>query len=106
MAKKPFTIRQAMGDNKYYIIVPDDYEWLPPTKRGTYAVAPARVLGLKYHEYLMFVKTLFPDKVILKGEGYVVPYWEKNKELYTFVDLLNKKVKLMQMNEAKNEDDE
>lgn len=85
------------GDPSRCIIKPN-YDIFPfDTKNGgSYNVAPARVLGLSYPTYLKFIRDMFPDDVTLEGKNslYIVPYWRKGKELYTFVDLLNAKLNL------------
>lgn len=104
MIKKKWFTWQEVNENdpSRCIIVPLDYSNFPfNTKNGgSYHVAPARVLGLDYPTYLRFIKQSFPNNVTLEGKNelYVVPYWRKGKELYTFVDLLNNKLSLFLSN--------
>ena len=97
MRTKWFTYQET-SDPKKVIIVPDNYEVFPfNTKEGgSYALAPARVLGLSYPDYLRFLMTMFPNEIeiIGKGRAYPVVYWERNKTLYTFLQLLNAKLTL------------
>lgn len=97
--KNFFTYRKLVNSNPLkYIIVPIDYDTFPMNlkKGGSYALAPARILGLDYVTYLKFLRDLFPNEVSLKGKGslYVIPCWRKGKELFTFIDLLNNKMNL------------
>lgn len=107
MTTKYFTWRSANGvDENRCIICPNDYDNFPFNIKegGSFAVAPARVLGLTYAEYLRFVRDMFPNAVTLSGKNhlYVIAYWKKGKELYTFVDLLNKKLTLAVKNTKNN----
>lgn len=101
MKNKYFTYAET-PDLSRCIIIPINYETFPLNTKngGSYNVAPARVLGLDYVTYLRFIRNLFPDIVTLEGKEkkYVVPYWKKGKELFTFIDLLNNKMELA-MNE-------
>ena len=79
-------------------ILPADYEIFPLNTKngGSYALAPARVIGLDYITYLKFIRQMFPDEVSIEGRNslYPIAYWRKGKELYTFIDLLNAKLTL------------
>lgn len=98
---KYFEYRETIENNPDRVIIVPNYEKLPLTIKegGSYAVAPARTLGLSYAEYLRFLKASFPDVVSIEGKGtlYPVVYWRKGKELYTFIDLLNGKMQLAVM---------
>lgn len=78
------------------LIVPFDYENFPFSVEGggSYNVAPARVLGLSYADYLRFLRDSFPEQVILEGKGgyYVKPFWKFSPEMIKFIDLLNVKM--------------
>ena len=103
---KYFTWRQVGDDILKCIIVPTDYDNFPMNTKtgGSYAVAPARVLGLDYATYLRFVRDSFPEVVTIEGKGhrYPIDIWRRGQELYKFVDLLNLKLNLA-MKETKND---
>lgn len=82
---------------KLYIIVPNSYEDFPFNCKegGSYNVAPARVLGLKYSDYLRFVRDLFPEDVIIRGKEILpIPYWRGGDVLNKFIELLNLKMSM------------
>lgn len=92
-----FKIVEDITDG-YYKIGIQDYEKFPMNTRtgGSYNLAPARVLGINYAEYLRFLLTMFPNdvKVIGKGKGYPYAIWRKGEALTNFVRLLNGKLTL------------
>lgn len=95
--KKYFTFRPVSNEPlARCVIVPADYDSFPlKTKTGSYALAPARVLGLDYPTYLRFVRDSFPDAVTLEGKDslYVRDLWKRgSRELLSFIDLLNLKL--------------
>lgn len=97
--KKYFTFREVEeGNPSRCIIIPLNYDTFPMNVKtgGSYAIAPARVLGLSWHQYLLFIMKSFPESVSVEGKGqlYPTPYWKKGKELYTFIDLLNARLTL------------
>lgn len=93
MSKQIFTFRPALTDKTKMLIVPADYSVFKGLEIGSYVLAPARVLGLTYGEYLQYIATKYPDKVIIKpSKGYVVSYWTDCDELKDFIKLLNDKV--------------
>ena len=98
MSKKFFTYTETIeGNPDRVLIVPKDYDTFPfnVENGGSYNLAPARVLGLSYPEYLRFIRQAFYDDVSIEGKkGLPVAYWRKGKELYTFIDLLNAKLDL------------
>lgn len=94
-----FVLRESSIPGKY-MIGPKDYDKLPTcfnTKNGgSFHVAQARILGLPYHKYLIFLRQSFPDSVEVLGKGsiYPVAYWKKDKNAKVMVDLLNSKLTL------------
>lgn len=104
--KQWFTYREVSNDPLgKVIIVPKDYDDFPMNTRlgGSYSLAPARVLGLSYAEYLRMLRASFPEDVTLVGRdgNYPVAQWRKGKSLYTFIDLLNLKLTLTMSEEEK-----
>lgn len=96
--QKWFTYETSISNPSKAIIVPTDYEKFPFDTRegGSYAVAPARVLGLSYPNYLRFLLTMFPDEVEIIGKNrlYPVVYWERGHILNLFLKVLNGKLSL------------
>ena len=93
MSKKFFTYRPAVSDSSKMLIVPADYSVFQGLEKGSYALAPARVLGLTHGEYLQYISTKYPDKVTIKpSQGYVVELWEDCNELKEFIKILDNKV--------------
>lgn len=97
MVKQYFTYRESSTPNEF-MIVPKDYNTFPFNIKngGSYNVAPARVLGLSYPNYLRFLLNMFPNDVIVRGKGSIYPiaYWKKDKTLFKFIELLNAKLSL------------
>ncbi len=94
--KNKYFVERESRDGKY-IIVPADYDTFPfNTKNGgSYSVAPARILGLTYVEYLKFISSAFPEAVtIIGGDGLPFPVWRRGKEIHSFIQLLNAKTDL------------
>lgn len=106
MAKKEYFTYRESPDMTRCVIVPKNYDTFPfNTKEGgSYNLAPARVLGLTYVDYLRFIKAFFGDDVTVEGKGsyYPVAYWRKGKNLYTWLDLLNAKLNLAVMTNYDN----
>lgn len=106
--KHYFEIREATSPGEF-VIVPNydelSAEWTAKCS-GSYGVAPARVLGLSYPDYLRFLMQMFPKDVVIRGKGtmYPVDYWKKDAMMYTFVRLLNAKMALAMGEYDKNED--
>lgn len=93
MSKQIFTFRLALTDKTKMLIVPADYSVFKGLEIGSYVLAPARILGLTYGEYLQYIATKYPDKVnIVPSKGYVISYWTECDELKEFIKLLNDKV--------------
>ena len=91
-----FTYVESMENRGKFLILPKDYDKLPfdTVCGGSYAVAPARVLGLSYAEYLRFVRDSYPNIVELRGKNslYIRPLWDLSNELLDFIKLLNMKL--------------
>ena len=96
-----FKFRETVDRSPDRVIIVPNYDRSSFTVEngGSFAVAPARVLGLSYPEYLRFLRESFPEQVSIEGKGsyYPIAYWRKGKELYTFIDLLNAKMRLAVM---------
>lgn len=95
-----FTYRESTSPGEF-VIVPKDYATFPFNTKagGSYNLAPARVLGLSYPDYLRFLMTMFPNDVVVRGKRmiYATAYWKRDKMLHAFVKLLNNKLTLAMM---------
>lgn len=60
-------------------------------------LAPARVLGLDYAQYLYFLTIMFPEdiKIEVTNNNFPIVYWERNPTFYTFLQLLNTRLSLI-----------
>ena len=91
-----FTYVESVDNRGKFLILPKDYDALPfdTVCGGSYAVAPARVLGLSYAEYLRFVRDSYPNIVELHGKDslYIRALWSLSNELLDFIKLLNMKL--------------
>lgn len=96
--KKYFTITEASGRDGLYRIIPSDYDTFPMDTKagGSYALAPARLLGIDYPSYIRYIATVFPDDVSIYGKGciYLEDCWKKGAALSLWLDLLNHKMEL------------
>lgn len=88
-------IARKSADGKRFIICLKNYENFPmDTKEGgSYGLAPARVLGVKPHEYFLYLMQKYPNdvEVVGKGKKYLVAYWKAGSGLQSFLKLLNSK---------------
>ena len=105
-----FTYVESVEVPGRFLILPKDYDSFPFTTvcGGSYNIAPARVLGLSYPEYLRFVRDSYPDIVELRGKDclYTRPYWKLSNELVAFIKLLNIKLQyMMKMAEQEGTED-
>lgn len=111
MKKKWFTWKETEVDNPFsrLMIVPLNYDTFPMNIKegGSYNVAPARILGLSYAEYLRFAREMFPEIVTIEGKGEYFPrlYWKRGAELNLFIKLLDARLNLAltEMNYGNNE---
>lgn len=97
--KKYFTYREETpNDFSRCVIVPADYDNFPFNTQlgGSYALAPARVLGMTYVDYLRFILWAFPDDVVVEGKNskYPIAYWKFGPNLQKWLELLNAKMNL------------
>lgn len=96
--KKHFTIVEANGRDGYYRIIPNDYETFPMNTKagGSYALAPARLLGISYPDYIRYIATTFPNDVAIFGKNcvFLEDCWRKGASLSLWLDLLNNKMEL------------
>lgn len=80
------------------LIVPKDSDNFPLYLNGEESIklAPARVLGLSYPDYLLFIRQMFPEDVVIEldEENFPMAYWRKGQVFYTFLELLNSKLTL------------
>lgn len=97
-----FTFRET-EDFKKIVIIPKNYDKFPMNTKngGSYAIAPARVLGYTFPDYLRFLTTMFPEDVEIVGKGKMYPtvYWRRGKVATAFLQLLNLKLSLAMGNE-------
>lgn len=95
--KEWFTYRDSSHDN-YFQVIPKDYEVFPMNTKagGSYNVAPARLLGISYADYIRWLRTSYPDDILVEGKGhkYPVVLWKKGENLFKFIRLLNLKMSL------------
>ena len=96
--KEWFIYEIELDDPSKATISPKDYENFPFNTKtgGSYNVAPARVLGLSYPDYLRFLLIMFPDDVEIIGKNKLYPkvLWKRNKMMFQFIRLLNVKLSL------------
>lgn len=80
----------------HYLILRPDFNLLPlKYTEGSYGVLPARLMNLSYAQYCRMCRDLLGAKVIGKNSPYPTVYFEDNGQSRKFLDLLNKRVKLI-----------
>ncbi len=89
MAKTIFTYEESPYHPGFYkICIKHDNFYLAKTD-GSYNVIMARLMNLKYADYLRFCRDILGATLIGKGTKYVVPYFKKGENLFAFIKLLN-----------------
>lgn len=83
-----FGIELSPYSNKYFITIGDD---IRKYFRGVrfYTIAPARVLGLSYDDYLRFARDEY-NGVIVGKVGQPIVYFENKQDIKKLQTLLNK----------------
>lgn len=107
MRVKVFSFEEYGKNGRWCKIIPVDPKDFPNADKANFDLAPARLLGISYTEYLYLMTTLFPEKVKIIADPTPVLYWLKGIELFTLIDLLDKRwviAKLNQEEVLENED--
>lgn len=107
MRVKVFTYEEYEGNSRWCRIIPIDPKDFPSAEKQNFDLAPARLLGLSYNEYLYLMTTLYPEQVKIVADEVPVLYWLKGKELFTLIALLNKRWVVARLSEervSENED--
>lgn len=85
----------SFSDKEKFIIIPKDYDFfrMNISKGGSYAVLPARILGISYPTYLKYLREKYPNSVTLEGKNnyYIREYWCEGKDLQDFLSFLNQR---------------
>ncbi len=102
---KYFNYQESNSSLTRLMIGPANYDTFPFNAKygGSFHLAPCRVLGLSYADYLRFLRAAFPEDVEIEGKGtmYPVAYWRKGEALFAFIDLLNNKLTLAMKQKGK-----
>ena len=86
--KKYFDLDQGLNREKY--LLRPNFELLPLERTtGSFAVLPARLLGLSFADYLRMCRDILGAEIIGKGSKYPVAYFPKNATTRQFIKLLN-----------------
>ena len=107
MRVKVFSFEEYGKNGRWCKITPVDPKDFPNADKVNFDLAPARLLGVSYDEYLYLMTKLFPEKVKVIADPIPVLYWLKGIELFTLIDLLDKRwviAKLNQEEVPENED--
>lgn len=81
--------------NKYSIYIDIMKLPFPTGTTGSYAILPARLLGLSYPDYLRFCRDELGALVIGKKMKYPVVYFPMSNELLALQKLLEKRIKYL-----------
>lgn len=93
--KKFFWLEQSPSrENKY--IIKMNFDELPLVKTtGSYAILPARLLGLNYADYLRLCRDEFGADIMGKKSLYPIAYFKKDEKVDMLVKILNKRTELI-----------
>ena len=83
--------------NKYLIRLNHDLFLFPRGTSGSYGVFIARVLNLSYTDCLRYMRDKLGAELIGKNCRYITPYFDNTPEVKLFVELLNKRMKLIML---------
>lgn len=86
--KKYFDLDEGINHESF--ILRPNFELLPlENTTGSFAVLPARLLGLTYVDYLRMCRDILGAEIIGKGSKYPVVYFQKKAATRQFIKLLN-----------------
>ena len=96
MERNKYFVLEASANrpNKYLIRPVHDNLPLYNTS-GSYALLPARLMGLSWAEYLRFCRDVLGAEINGKSTYYPIPYFDKNIIVAEFVNLLNTRAKFI-----------
>lgn len=92
MQKYFFLDESPIFVNKYVIRMDIDNECFPRGIRGSYDVLIARVMNMKYTDYLRYCRDELGAELIGKGRRYITPYFDKNQLTKLFIKVLNERM--------------
>lgn len=97
MNKDDWFILEDTDNFQYVRIVLNEKKFTTHTKTDfTKYIAPARVFGLSYSDFLNIIPKIFKESVRLeKINNFPVVEWERNPPLYIFARLLNSQLNLI-----------
>lgn len=107
MRNRVFGFEEHGKNGRWCRILPVDPSYFPNTEKANFDLAPARLLGVSYDEYLYLMTKLFPEKVKVIADPIPVLHWLKGIELFTLIDLLDKRWTVAMLNQEEvpeNED--
>ena len=107
MRIRVFGFEEYGKNGRWCRILPVDPSYFPNSEKANFDLAPARLLGVSYDEYLYLMIKLFPEKVKVIADPIPVLYWLKGIELFTLIDLLDKRwtVAMLNREEAPENED-
>ena len=73
-----------------------NFDLLPSMQTsGSYALLPARVLGISYADYCRMCRDCFGGEIIGKGQKYPKCYFQHDEKLTLLLRLLNKRMEFI-----------
>lgn len=100
--EKYFYLEESPYLPTYCMLYGDIFEMpFPNGTKGSYALLPARVLGLDYADFLRFARDVLGAKIMGKNERYPRAYFRKTPEVLQMVKLLNRRMELIMNLRAK-----
>lgn len=87
-----FKTEESPASVKKYLIVPN-FEKLPLySTTGSFAILPARLMGITYASYLRLCRDEYGAEVIGKGTYYPIPYFNEEKRAKELLKELENRV--------------
>lgn len=91
-------IESQAAPHKFFISVVHENvdKFFAPPYNCSFGVLPARLVNLRWTDYLRFCRDVLGATLVGKNNLYVVPYFDKTPEVQMFVRLLNKTLKYIE----------
>ena len=106
MRTRVFGFEEYGKNGRWCKITPVDPKGFPKADKVNFDLAPARLLGVSYDEYLYLMTTLYPEQVKIIADPIPVLYRLKGIELFTLIDLLDKRWAVAMLNREGVPEDE
>lgn len=92
---KCFEFVESVSTPNKFLILPIHENLNLHHTNGSYHVLCARVMNMSYATYLRLCRDVVGARIVGKNQKYPIPIFEKTKEAYQFLELLNARCNLI-----------